>query len=217
VILVLIMLYCSYEFSVEILSMFVHSAIIYKIYKGFIIGVIISKIISLKFSYFNRDKGEKNKKVKNISVILTVIVILFLSIVENVELGFDLIQRVYCDNEDVVVSDSTKSNIEKDDNSYHFSISKRFVKDGYDTVLKVLSDSLPEIIGGMGAAKIGATVIKATPKLPPLQRAVLGVFTGGASMIAIGLGGVVVKNVRQSSAPADADGEDLFIKVPRSS
>jgi len=36
-------------------------------------------------------------------------------------------------------------------------------------------------------------------------------------MIAIGLGGVVVKNVRRSSAPADADGEDIIIKVPRSS
>jgi len=192
----------------------------YKLYKGLIIGLFISKIISLKFSCFNWDKGENNKNVKNISVILTVIVILLLSIVANVEFGFDLIQRVYYDNVVVEVSESTKSNIDKVDNSYNFyqfSISKRFVKDGYDTVLKVLSDSLPEIISGMGAAKIGATVIKATPKVPALQRAALGVFTGVASMIAIGLGGVVVKNVRRSSAPADADGEDIIIKVPRSS
>jgi hypothetical protein len=147
-------------------------------------------------------------------------VILLLSILANVELGFDLIQRVYYDNVVVVESDSTKSNIEKVDNSYHFyqfSISKRFVKDGYDTVLKVLSDSLPEIIGGLGAAKIGDTVIKATPSLPPIHRAALGVFTGGASMLAIGLGGVVVKNVSKSSAPADADGDDMIIKIPRSS
>jgi len=55
--------------------------------------------------------------------------------------GFGLIKMVYCDD-DIVVSDSKNSNIDTDDKSYHFSISKtkQFVKDGFDYVLKVLSD-----------------------------------------------------------------------------
>jgi hypothetical protein len=40
----------------------------------------------------------------------------------------------------VTVTESTKSNIEKDDNSYHFIIYKKFVKEGFYSVLKVLSD-----------------------------------------------------------------------------
>ena len=69
-----------------------------------------------------------------------------------------------------------------------FSVSKKFVKDDYDSVLKVLSDSLPEIIGGLGGAKIGTAIIKGTSKIPPLQRVMLGVVTGGAGVVAIGLG-----------------------------
>ena len=71
-------------FNVEIISMFVYKTVIYKLYIGFIIGVIVSKIIERKFSKFNWSKGENVKNVKNTSIIITVIVILLLSIVSNV-------------------------------------------------------------------------------------------------------------------------------------
>ena len=197
--------------------MFFYKTIVYKLYIGFIIGVIVSKIIEGKFSKFNWSKGENDKNVKNTSIILTVIVILLLSIVSNVGIG--LFPSVYCDDvDDIVVSDSKKSNIEKDDDSYHFKVSKKFVKEGFDTVLKTLSDSLPELIGGLGGAKIGASVVKVASKLPPVQRAALGAITGGASALTIGLGGVLVKNFRKSSAAeGGADGDDLIVKIPRSS
>ena len=217
-----ILMYCFYEISIEHLSMLVYNSFISQISIGFIIGILISKIISEKFSQFNLYKGENNKNVKNTSIIITVIVvILLISIFANVEVGFDLIQRVYCDNEDDVVvseSNSTKSNIENDDNSYHFSISKKFVKEGFESVLKVLTESLPEIIGGFGGAKFGVAVEKSSTKIPPIQRAALGVISGGAGMIALGLGGTVVRNIRKSTAAAaSADGGDLIVKLPRAS
>ena len=137
------------------------SVFIYKFIIGVIIGVCIRKFIEIKFSLFRWDKGDKNKKVKSVSIVSTVIIIVLINIIANGDIGFDLINRVYCDNEDdVVVTDAKNSNIEKDDDSYHFSISKKFVKEGFDSVLKVLSDSFPEIIGGLGGAKIATAVVK---------------------------------------------------------
>ena len=203
--------------NVEIISKFVYKTVIYKLYIGYIIGVIVSKIIAREFSKFNWSKGENNKNVKNTSIIITVIVILFLSIVSNVGIG--LLPRVYCDDvDDIVVSDSKKSNIENDDDSYHFKVSKHFVKEGFDTVLKTLSDSLPELVAGLGGAKIGSTVVKVASNLPPVRRAALGVITGGASALCIGIGGVLVKNFRKASATeGGVDGDDLIVKIPRAS
>lgn len=80
--------------------------------------------------------------------------------------GFIMVCCFYCFIIDylVTVTEYTKSNIEKDDDSYHFSVSKKFVKEGFKSVLKVLSDSLPEIIGGLGGVKIGTAVVKANKK-----------------------------------------------------
>ena len=199
----------------DIINIFIYKTVIYKLYIGFIIGVIVSKIIERKFSKFNWSKGENDKNVKNTSIIITIIVILLLSIVSNVGIG--LLPSVYCDEgDDIVVSDSKKSNIENDDDSYHFKVSKKFVKEGFDTVLKTLSDSLPEVIGGLGGAKIGATVVKVASNLPPVPRAALGVITGGESALAIGMGGVLVKNFRKASA-AEGGGDDLIVKISRAS
>ena len=217
-----ILMYCYYEFSIENISMLLHSSFAYKLYIGYIIGLIISKFISHKFSKFNWDKGENNKNVKNTSILITVIFIILLSIVGSIEVGFDLIQRVYCDNEDddVVISDSKNTTKDpKDNEKYHFSLSKKFVKEGFDSVLKVLSDSLPEIIGGLGGVKIGTGIIKATPNLPPLRRAGLGIVTGGAGMIALGVGSIAIRAAKKRSArimSADDD-DDIIIKVSRSS
>jgi hypothetical protein len=127
---------------------------------------------------------------------------------------------VYFDNEDddVVVSDykTNKSKLENDDKSYHFSISKKFVKDGMESVLTVLSDSLPEIISGLGGAKIGSATIKGTSKLPQVQRGVLGVLTGGAGAIALGFWGSLVINIIKNTEIGN-DEDDIIVKVPKSS
>ena len=96
-----IMVYWWCGFNVEIISMFVYKTVIYKLYIGFIIGVIVSKFIEWKFSKFNWSKGENDKNDKNTSIIITVIVILLLSIVSNVGIG--LLPSVYCDDEDDIV------------------------------------------------------------------------------------------------------------------
>ena len=83
-----------------------------------------------------------------------------------------LIPIEYCDGvDDILVSDS--KNIIIDDKIYHFSVSNKFVKEGFESVLKVLSESLPEINGGLGGAKIGGTVVKSSTNLAPVQKAVL--------------------------------------------
>jgi hypothetical protein len=72
-------------------------------------------------------KGDKNKIVNEISINITVILVLLINIISNMGIGFDLINTVYCDtvDNDVIVTDSTKSNTDKDDKFYHFSISKK--------------------------------------------------------------------------------------------
>jgi hypothetical protein len=148
-----------------------------------------------------KEKGDKNKIVNEISIFITVILVLLINIISNMGNGFDLINTVYCDTDDndVIVTDSTKSNTDKDDKIYQFSISKKIVKEGFDSVLKILSDSLPEIIGVMGGAKIGSTIIKGSPSLPHGKRAMLGVAAAGARAKALGLGGVVVKSIRKNN------------------
>jgi hypothetical protein len=209
------MVCCFYSIISDYLSTFIYKVFIYKVLIGFILGCFIKYLINWKFSMFRLDKGENNKIVNDISIFITVIVILLINIVTNVGIGFDLIPTVYYDEGDVIVTEGTNNNIEKDDKNYHFSISKKFVKEGFDSVLKVLSDSLPEIIGGFGGAKIGTAIIKGTGKLPPVQRAALGIVTGGLGAVAIGLGGTIVKNVRNFTESVSDD--DLIVKVPRGS
>jgi hypothetical protein len=140
--------------------------------------------------------------------------ILLISILGNVGIGIDLINSVYCDSDDdVIISDSTNSNNDKDDKSYQFSISKQFVKEGFESVVKVLSDSLPEIISGIGSVKLGTAVVKAVKGLTPVQRAALGVVTAGAGGLALGLGSTVVKNVRKNNEYGG--GDDLIVRIPR--
>ena len=126
-----IMVYCFYEISIEHLRMLVYNSYIYPIPLVFIIGLVISKIISLNFSQFNFDKGENNKNVKNTSIIITVIVILLISIVENVELGFDLNQNGVSANEA-----STSENLNNVDLS---------VGDGVNFISSLLDCSLSQL------------------------------------------------------------------------
>jgi len=99
---------------------------------GFMLGYMIRYYMDRKYSKHKWDKGENNKNVHNTCIVITVIAILFLNLVGYLCIG--LLPTVYSDDgDDIVVSDSKKSNIEKDDNSYHFSISKKFVKEGFDS------------------------------------------------------------------------------------
>jgi hypothetical protein len=61
----------------------------------------------------------------------------------------DLINIIYCQDDDIIVNEelSNKNNDRKIEDSYKFTISKYFVKEGFDSIAKILSDSLPEIIG----------------------------------------------------------------------
>jgi hypothetical protein len=138
-----------------------------------------------------------------------------ISVLSNAGFGFELINSVYCDNDDdIVVSDSIKD-VKIDDKNYHFSISKNFVKDGFESVLKVLSDSLPEVVGALGGVKLGTTVMKGVKTGNLMQKAAYGVATAGAGMIALGLGGTVVQAIRKNNE--NAGGDHVIIKIPRAS
>src|ERR1700678_893353 len=120
----------------------------------------------------------KYSKVNGGNTFIKIIFVLLLGIFAYACCGS--INVVYSDSEDIVVSDgatSNNNNSNNDDNNFHFSISKRFVKEGFDSVLKTLSDSLPVIIAGFSAAKIGSAVVKISNSLPPVQKSILGVLS----------------------------------------
>jgi len=57
--ILIIMMFCFYVFIIENLSLFFYKSFTYNLFVGFLIGLIISKFISLKFSQFKWDKGGK--------------------------------------------------------------------------------------------------------------------------------------------------------------
>jgi len=70
-------------------------------------------------------------------------------------------------------------------------------------------------MGGIGGAKFGASVVKATTGLLPTHWALLGVVSGGAGALAIGLGGTMVRSVRKYTERDEGGSEDLRVKIPR--
>jgi hypothetical protein len=133
-------------------------------------------------SIFRYKIFSTDSKVKGLGVntFIKIIFVLLLGIFAYTYFG--LINVIYCDDfdDDIVVSDSANSNNNnsnnEDDKNYHFSISKSFVREGFDSIFKTLSDSLPQIIAGFSAAKIGTAVVKSSKSLPPIQRGALGVI-----------------------------------------
>lgn len=202
---------CYYSIIIDYLSVFM-----YKMLFGFIMGYILSNVIHKKYSK-NELKSENEIHITRyeniyISVILGVIISVLLN--AGFGFGFELINTVYCDNDDEIIVSDTIKDIKDDDKNYHFSLSKKFVKDGFDSVLKVLSESLPEIVGLMGGAKIGASLAGA--KNSTLwRRSAVGVATAGAGAIALGVSGVVIQAIRKNNE--NVGGDDVIIQIPRAS
>ena len=202
---------CYYSIFIDYLSVFM-----YKLLFGFIMGYILSNVIHKKYSK-NELKSENEIHITRyeniyISVILGVIISVLLN--AGFGFGFELINTVYCDNDDEIIVSDTIIDIKDDDKNYHFSLSKKFVKDGFDSVLKVLSESLPEIVGLMGGAKIGASLAGA--KNSTLwRRSAVGVATAGAGAISLGVSGVVIQAIRKNNE--NVGGDDVIIQIPRAS
>jgi len=116
--------------------------IIYKVLWGFVFGFIFSYV---RFKYNRLFKGLFNNRIS-----ITVITLIVICFVAKLFFGFEFISPVYCEGMDDIKITDGKDNINNkdDDNNYQFSISKSLVKDGYDSVFRILSDSLPKIIGG---------------------------------------------------------------------
>ena len=202
---------------------------LYRLFIGCFIGYVISYfrykyLIQKRLDKGGRpiNRGHSNNDVnKNeeygISIIISVIIVLLLNLLAN--FGFNFINYpIYCDDIKVIdptVDPTVNVNNKVDDTNYQFSISKNFVKEGFDSIFRTISESLPELIGTFGGAKIGAAVVKSSTKLPPVHRAILGVVSGGAAALALGLGGTAVKNVRKNSE--FGGGDDLIVKIPRAS
>ena len=202
--------------------------IVFKIFIGFCIGfcikILFSRRVRDRGRFFSplplakgvlrdsRYKGGRGEGLYLSFFICPIFIILLVIII----VYFDLINIVYCQgDDDIIVNDelSNKSIDGKIEDSYKFTISKNFVKDGFDSIAKVLSDSLPEIIGGLGGTKIAASVLKGSSNLPPLQKAGLGIITGGGAAVALGLGGTLVRNVRRNTNFGTTD--DVYLKIPR--
>lgn len=198
---------CFYNYIINFLSI-LNLVIIYKVFIGFIFGYFMNIFRYTYISRNNQNIGKINNLFNKNGIIIFIVAILVIFIF----VGFDLINIIYC-QEDIVVTDSTNSNYNNDDKNYQFTISKSFVKDGFDSLFKVLSDSLPEIVGGIGGAKIAAASIKSAGSLPPLQRGLVGVLTGGAGALTLGLTGTAIKNIRKAT---DSGADDILVKIPRS-
>jgi hypothetical protein len=201
-------------FSIECFFYFGLSRLI----RAFIIGFIISYI---RCKYYSKVNELLNNFVKNkrLRLIIVTLVVVFLGIAVRDCFGgsLNLIGSVYCDGfDDVTISDGKDNNNSKgDDNHYTFSISNNLINDGFDSVFRILSDNLPELIGGLGGAKIGVSLVKAATNLPPLQRGLLGVATGGLGALSIGLSGTAVRVVRKNTELGSED--SVTINIPKAS
>lgn len=185
-----------------------------KVVTGFICGFLFSFI-----RYFRGSAPDSNN-LKNSKVITIIFVLLLILLCVTYPKGaigcIDLISTIYCEGEDdIKLTDSNKVDNSTDDNNYHFSISKNFVKEGYDSVFRAFSEELPYFLSTFGGAKIGAAVVKNATGLPPLQRGLVGALSAGASALALGMGGSMVKKITKN---LDSEGgDDIIIRIPRAS
>jgi hypothetical protein len=72
-----------------------------------------------------------------------------------------------------------KGKNESDDKSYNISgsVDKGAVKEAVQGIVEGVSQNAPTVIGGFADAKVVTAVVKACGKIPPVQKAILGVTT----------------------------------------
>jgi xanthine/uracil permease len=132
--IVLIIVFLFNNFILNYLSII---NFIYKVFIGFIFGYFIS-IFRYKFiSRIDRAliiKNNDNKYLRSIFIIFTYIFFILIGIVY-----FDLINTIYCEDDDD--EGKISNNNSKDDDTYTISLPKSLVKDGFDSIVKTISDS----------------------------------------------------------------------------
>ena len=66
-----------------------------------------------------------------------------------------------------------------DDNSYQFggSVGKGIIKEAVQGAVEGISNAAPTVIGGIAGASLGGAIMKSAGKLPPVQKAIIGVTT----------------------------------------
>ena len=152
----------------------------------------------------------------------------------GVSIYFENFYTIYCDPIDGVnnseginndqnkgtVKDTEKGNSE--DNSYKISgsIAKGVIKEAVQEALEGIGTAVPTVVGGMAGASLGNAIIKSAGKLPPAQKAVLGVVTaavGGLGVtLATGFGRELVKNMtKDKGAESSASVSDVNVSKGR--
>lgn len=78
-------------------------------------------------------------------------------------------------------------------------MAKGLIKEAVQGAVEGIGNAVPTLIGGMAGASLGSAIIKSAWKLPPVQKAALGVATaviGGLGVtVATGLVKEAVKNL----------------------
>jgi hypothetical protein len=98
-------------------------------------------------------------------------------------------------------NDTVKNKVKgsNDENSYNFSgsVGKGMIKEAVQGAVVGISNAIPPVMGGIAGASLGGAIIKASSKLPPTQKAALGVATaviGGLGVtVATAFGKKIVK------------------------
>jgi len=87
-------------------------------------------------------------------------------------------------------TNSSSNSSESQENVYTstISIAKGMIKEAAQGITEGIVSVVPAVIGGMAGTSLGSTVIKASGKLPPAQKAALGVATAVAGGVGITIG-----------------------------
>lgn len=171
----------------------------------------------------NDNKDEENKLCKNqlinwnklVKLILNIMLGLLIYFLVGVELGY--FNTIYCEPTDGEINNNVESNKDnknasenkdvksKDKDSYNISanVGKGMIKEAVEGALEGISNVVPAVIGGMVGGTLGATIMKASPGLPPVQKAMLGVttavFSAAGITTATGLSRAIVKNLTNNT------------------
>lgn len=215
-------------------------------WEKFLIGFAFSFIITIIRLFLSKKNNNMDSKIDsssnnfdNAKIIKKVVkfikkFIICGSIWIGVVLGFGYFNSIYCEPTDGASNNSGGTNTDKqidtgnnivkeksesDDKSYNISgsVAKGMIKEAVQGAVEGIGNVLPAAIGGMAGASLGNAIIKGTSKLPPMQKATIGVLTavaGGFGVtVATGLGSKVVKAVTNSTDNASSGSESTVKKM----